>query len=284
MERNYDEIAKELNYELSNYEGVKKQIVQIKNRAQSYGIDPDNESLLNGEKDKEGKLRFQGLEQIKDKQSRKIMKLVKDWPIWEEWLAEVPGIGPYIAGKLIRLYYFRFVPTCQKCGSDLDKDFTCIDCGEKAKGMGNLEYRIELREFPTISSWWHFMGRHIDGNGKMPKRKAGCKPQDDSDMRWSSDGRRLGYDIKEAFNKFKNGHRYKEYAEKRKGYRRNTHPDSTDGHRHNMAWNEAVKLFLSHFWQVARTLDGLPLTEPWSVAHGGHDPKSIIPPYYWNGD
>jgi hypothetical protein len=51
-----------------------------------------------------------------------------------------------------------------------------------------------------------------------------------------------------------------------------------------MAWNEAVKLFLSHFWQVAHILDGLEMTLPWCVQHGGHDEKHIIPPYYFNGN
>lgn len=101
---------------------------------------------------------------------------------------------------------------------------------------------------------------------------------------WSSEGRRLGFLIKESFNKYGSDHKYKAYAEKRKRYRESTHPDAKKGHRHNMAWNETVKRFLSHFWQVAHEIDGLPLTDPWSVAKGGHDPKHIIPPYYWNGN
>jgi len=272
----FTELAKTLNYNLKNYEGLTKQIVQTTNRAHSYDIDPAHEAILHGERDKSGKMKFQGLEQIKDKQSRKLHKLVDEWPVYSDWLAKIPGIGGYIAAKLIRLYYFKFIAICKDCGADLDDDFICIVCKKKAFGMGNLLHRVELRDFPAISSWWHFMGRHNDGTGKMPKSRKGEMAD------WSHAGRKTGFDIKEAFNKQDN--LYKRYAEKRKAYRRNTHPDATKGYQHNMAWNETVKLFLSHFWQVARTLDGLPLTDPWAIKHGGHDKSSIIAPYYWDGN
>jgi len=44
METNWTNIAEELNYSVKNYEGLTKQIVQIKNRAQAYGIDPDHKN------------------------------------------------------------------------------------------------------------------------------------------------------------------------------------------------------------------------------------------------
>jgi len=279
QETNYEHIASTLNFELKIYDGLTKLIVQTTNRCHSIGVDPAYYDLLIGERDKEGKLKTQGLNQIKDKQARRLLKEVQDDPIWQDWLSKVPGVGPFIAAKLIRLYRYKFVAICSECKADLDDDFKCNVCKKSAKGMGNLEFRVELRDFPTISSWWHFMGRHNDeSTGKMARRKS----EEKSD--WSSEGRRIGFLIKEAFNKFGSDHKYKAYAEKRKRYREGTHPDSTKGHRHNMAWNEAVKLFLSHFWQVARMLSDDPLTDPWCVAHGGHDKEHIIPPYYFNGN
>lgn len=275
-ERNWNEIASELNYAVKNYKSLTKMIVQTMQRAYAYGIDPTNEPLITGRIDKTGKQKSQGLESIKGMASRRIDKILQDFPIWTEWLANVPGIGPAIGGELVALYYFKSVAICHKCGADLD-EFKCPVCKSEAKGQGVLKYRVELRDFPKISSWWHFMGRHVV-DGKMPKRKSG----EQSD--WSTPGRTLGHQIKESFNKMPSSHKYKAYTEKRKRYREGTHPEATKGHRHNMAWNEAVKLFLSHFWQVARTLDGLTLTDPWSVKFGGHDPEGQIPPYYFNGD
>lgn len=282
MKSNWNEVAGELNYAIKNYVGLTKMIVQMTNRAYAYGIDPLGEEIIHGKIDKTGKQKLQGLEQLKGVASRRIGKILEDFPIWTDWLVNVPGIGPAIGGQLVALYYFKSVPICQKCGADLE-EFTCPICKVKAEGQGVLKYRIELRNFPTISSWRHFMGRHIV-DGKMPKRRKMGTDDDENPNNWSNVGRKIGYDIKEAFNKFKSDHKYKAFAEKRKQYRLGTHPDATKGHRHNMAWNEAVKLFLSHFWQVARTLEGLPLTDPWCVKFGGHDASSIIPPYYFNGD
>ena len=135
------------------------------------------------------------------------------------------------------------------------------------------------------------MGRHNDPKtGKMPKRRKMSDDDDANPNNWNSTGRKIGYDIRESFNKLPSSHKYKAYAEKRKRKRLQTHPDATKGHRHNMAWNETVKLFLSHFWQVAHILDGHDITDPaydpwiYKKNGGGHDRARRIPPYYFNGD
>lgn len=281
MEQNWNEIAGELNYCVKNYVGLTKQIVQVINRAHAYGIDPEHEELISGKHGKDGKLKMQGLESIKGMAARRIERILRDFPIWSEWLVNVPGVGPAIGGQLVNLYYFRSVPVCKKCRADLI-EFNCPICKEESKGQGVLEYRIDLRDFPTISSWWHFMGRHIV-NGKMPKRRSSGS-DDYAGNNWNSVGRKLGFDFKESVNRQPSSNKYKSYAQKRKRYREETHPGATKGHRHNMAWNESWKLFLSHFWQVAHTLDGIEMTKPWCVQHGGHDESSIIAPYYFNGD
>lgn len=281
-ERNWNEIAKDLNYAVKNYQGITKMIVQIKNRAHAYGIDPEHDEIISGRNGSKGKT--QGLESIKDTASRQIKKALIDFPIWSEWLENVPGIGPAIAGQLVSLYYFKSIPICPKCEVDL-RDFKCPKCETEAKGGGVLKFRTELREFPTISSWWHFMGRHNDPiSGKMPKRRKMTENDEENPNNWRSDGRTLGFQIREQFNRLPESHKYKAYAQTRKAYRMNTHPDATKGHRHNMAWNETVKLFLSHFWQVAHILDGYApeeITKPWCEQHGGHDPSGIIAPYYF---
>jgi len=286
METNWNEIANELNYAVKNYTGITKQIVQIMNRAHAYGIDPTHETLIHGKTAKDGSPKMQGLESLKGVASRNVGRILKDFPIWNEWLENVPGIGPVIGGQLIALYYFKNIPVCSKCGYDLDDDFNCPVCVIKAKGQGVLKFRIELRDFPTISSFWHFMGRHVI-NGKMPTKGNIKKLKADESGKlvdWSFLGKKLGYDFKESINKMSNTNKYKAYAEKRKRYREETHPDASKGHRHNMAWNESWKLFLSHFWQVDHILSGAEMTQPWCVQHGGHDESSIIPPYYFNGE
>ena len=49
------------------------------------------------------------------------------------------------------------------------------------------------------------------------------------------------------------------------------------GHIHNMASRKMVKIFLSHLWLKWRECDGLPVSDPWIIAIGGHS-KMIAPP------
>ncbi|OGP46228.1 MAG: hypothetical protein A3K30_03920 [Deltaproteobacteria bacterium RBG_13_51_10] len=283
----------ELNYLRKTYNAVTQVIVKTKQRLGSLPGEKREEkfdSFLKGEKNMEG------LETVKGRITRQIEKAIKVWDIWELWLEKIPGIGPYIGAELIIHFYYRFIPICKKCGGDLEKvnaensngffrkmKFICSVCGKPAKGDGTLIFRIEDKDFPTISKWWAYMGRHTV-DGVMPKRKAGIKSN------WGTPQRTLGFHIGEEFNKQDNDHPYKKFLIERKQKHEGNHSDPKKGeakdpsnwskdHRHNAAKNEAVKLFLSHFWVVARILQGKPLSEPYAGAIMGH--KDIIKPFYW---
>jgi len=263
--------------------GLTKLIVATKNRFQSLApeIDLKTERILKGEiHSKSGQtIKYQGLESIKGSVKRRIEKELEMWPIWTQWMKDIPGIGGFIGGNLILLYYYRFLPVCKDCGKVLIKQegtFMCQKCAKSVKGEGNLTHEIQVRDFPMISSWWHYMGRHVM-DGKVPKRAKGVVSD------WSTHGRQIGFQIGEAFLMNPKGYRhpYRDYYDARRSLRDRTHPEAKDLHKKNMAVNEMIKLFLSHFWQVARTIDGLPLTEPYIVAKDSI--HKIIPPFYWNG-
>jgi len=254
-----------LNFMCRTYDGINKLIVSTKNRLQS--LNPEAIVKLNDI--------VQGMESQKGKVSRRIGKELEFYPVWNDWMVNVPGIGPAIAGNLIILYYYRFMPCCKDCGTVLEKKentFWCSQCEKSVKGEGNLNHKIEIKDFPMISSWWHYMGRHVvDGN--VPKRAKGVVSD------WSTPGRQVGFQIGQSFIKMKPDHLYRAYYDTRHRLRDKTHPEATKMHKMNMCLNETIKLFLSHFWQVARTLDGLPLTDPYIVAK---DPiHKIILPFYW---
>jgi len=314
-------IIKELSYMVRTYDGLNKLIVSTKNRLTSFfpitleeGQDKSlkkelreqqykNDSTLNGYIS--GKRQAEGLEQIKGRLERDIGKHLVYWDIWNQWLTNVPGIGHYYAGKLILLYYYKFESICPTCGTLIvkkEQTFFCENCQKSIKGEGNLVFKVTERDFPRISSWWHFLGMHntphhsvcrtrLTDDGICPKCKVivseddiiYLKPKRQAGIQsdWSSTGRTLAYLISGSFVKTKgNGSRsYRDYYDTRRELREKTHNDSTKGHKHNMAQNETVKLFLSHFWQVARTIDGKPLTEPYIVAK---DPvHNKIEPFYW---
>lgn len=261
-----------LNYLVRTYDGLTKLITATKQRL---GGLPGNK----GEGVEADEILIE-LEKTKGKLSRKIEKAISAWPVWEEWLININGIGPAIAGKLILLYYYKFIPVCEKCGGELQRQdgecgLICSECGKKAKGEGVLKYKIAARDFPTISKWWAYLGMHTV-DGVKPKRKKGQQAN------WSTPGRTLCYMIADQFNRKKEDDFYKAFFLERKRRHERKHPDWSKGHRHNAAGNETAKLFLAHFWQVAREIDGLHTSQPYSGAIMGH--TNIINPPQWESE
>lgn len=276
-----------LNFLIKEYEGVTKLKAQTLQRLQSLPgeeRDPEFDTLLKGQD------KMEGLDTLKGRIARNIEKELKNWDIWEAWAKKIPGIGPAIAGHLIILFYYRFVAVCKDCGGDLLKSkpknnggdeeenkakgtLICKDCGKKASKEGLLKYRVEEKDFPTISKWWAYMGRHTV-DGKMPKRKAGVQSN------WSTVGRTLGFHVGNQFNRQKGTHPYRALLDQRKEKRAKNCSDWKKGHIHNASKNEVVKIFLAHWWTVARTLQGKVVSEPYAGALMGH--TNIIKPFYWD--
>lgn len=262
-----------LNYLVKTYKGVTKLIAASRQRLLSLpgeGMTEDFDPLLKGM----GKA-DPGLETVKMRIARNIEKELDNWAIYSEWLEKIPGIGPAIASELIITYYYKFVPVCPDCGGELEKKegaMICVGCQKKVK-EGLLKYKIVVRDFPTISKWWAFLGRHTV-DGVMPKRAKGTQAN------WSTPGRTLGFQIGDQFNRQDPDHPYKKFFLERKERHARKNPEWTKGHTHNAARNESVKLFLAHFWTVARTIDGLPVSEPYAGAIMGH--TNIINPFFWD--
>jgi len=268
-------VVEDLNFLTKTYDGINRMIVSTRNRI--HHLNPDSKSnmdwLIGGEE--EAKKKIPGLLSIKGRVSRQINKLLKMFDIWNYWMKDIPGVGPWIAAALIKEYYFKFVPICKKCGADLpiegEGKFTCVECGTESKGQGIIKSRIVLKDFAKISAWWKYCGMHVV-DGKKAKPKAGK-------AEGGRRGRAICYQLGESFVKQSSDHPYKAFYERAKAKRERTHPDTSKIHRHKMAMSETAKLFLSHFWQVARTMDGLPVTPPYSQTHLGHD--NILEPFYW---
>ena len=264
-----------LNYLIRTYKSLTNMMAATKNRLQSLpGDHPVKfDKILHGEEKEEG------LETIKGRISRLIGKELPYWDVYEEWLKNVPGIGPVMAAELIMLYYYKYIPVCKDCVTVLEKKdgtYWCSECEKSVKGEGNLDYQLGHKDFSNIGKWWAYMGRDIQ-DGAMRKRKKGeC-------LNWSTAGRTLGFMIGESFNKQQPDHLYKAVllSEKAKYEKVPEDKRKTKGHRHNAARNNAVKLFLAHFWTVARTLDGKEVTEPYAMTIMRH--TGYIKPFYFDG-
>lgn len=272
-----EDVIRNLNYLCKTYDTVTQSMAKTAQRL----------IACNPEADKDHQPEYKAMESIKGNIERRIRKELEFWPVWTEWLSKVSGVGGFIGGNLVLMYYYRFLPICGDCGGDLEKQkkeikgkeinvFVCVSCGKQAKGDGVLNHRIDHKEFNNVSSLWHYMGRHVV-DGKMPKRAKGVVCD------WSTKGRTLCYQIGDQFNRQKEDHPYKAYLlkMKKKHERKNNEREKpwTKGHIQNAARNEASKLFLSHFWHVARSLEGKSTDGPYVEVIMKH--TGIISPYYW---
>jgi len=253
--------AKVLNYYLKTYDATNKTLVSTKNRLAAImdGADPKHQDII------------KILDSLKGKLSSRIAKELEIYPLWTEWLKYIKGIGPFIGGNLLYMYYFKSIAICKKCGTDLE-EFVCPACQTKSKRGGILKFRIEDRDYANISKWWKFLGLHTV-DGVKPKMAKGVQCD------WSPKGRMICWQFGQQVNRQTKDHPYKAFLLDRKKKRMRTHPDTTPKHRQSMAEHETAKLFTSHFWVVARTLDGKPVTEPYISAIEKH--TGIIPPYYF---
>lgn len=265
-------IIKQAQFEARQYAGLTRYIAQSKQRMQSMVWVTSEEAKQDPQ--------IKALESIKHKYERNLSKLAENWPLWSRWLKHCPGIAGPSAIPLILAWYYKFIPICRKCGADLEDDFSCLDCGAKAKGDGLLKQRCLVRYddpvhegFRTLSKWRKFCGRHVGDDGKMPKRKKG------EAVCWKTELRTITYSISDQFVRQKLSTPYGRYYRERKEKVRQRHPEKKDGHVNNMAKHETVSLFLSHFWQVARYLDGKSYEPSYVEGVLGHEHH--IPPFHF---
>ena len=262
-----------------DYESLTKLIAARKNRLGADGLDWKLDNILGQEN------KVAGLSTIQRRLVTKIKADISDWPIWLEWGEIIPGLGAAAcAGPLILGYYYKFNPICKDCGGNLKllknaeddekKTYLCMECGKKSKGL--LKYDISIRDYPNISKWWTMCGR---GDPKYKKRKTGCT-EDEAKKAGTPRLKQAGYHTAKSFLKKKNKY-YDFYLEVKARYQLNN-PSWSKGKCDGFAQNNMVKLFLSHWWQIAREIDELPKTEPYAPTILGH--TGVIPPFYWNGN
>ena len=277
-----ENLIKELKRDIRDLESLRKVISGRKNRLQADQINPKTDNIL-GRTLENGKSE-PGLVTIKGRLVRNISKNLLNWPIYTDWIMGVPGLGPRISGALILQYYYIFNPVCKKCGKSLElrkglngdgerKAYICSVCNAVSTGM--LKHEIGYRDFPNISKWWTFAGR---GDPEFKKRRKGMD-LNDLGKGGSPRLKETGYQIAESFIKKKNEY-YTAFYLPRKEKRARINPEWSKGKIDAYSKNEMVKLFLAHFWQVAREIEELPVTQPYAGTILGH--TGIIQPFYWN--
>jgi len=183
----------------------------------------------------------------------------------------------------------------------------CSKCGKAAKNEGLLTYRQELKDFPNVSKWHAYLGLHTvkccpkcstykkpiqqaenevccsvcktpwtEITTRMkPKRAKGIKNN------WSTKGRTVAYTIGHQLSLEANKHSpYYAVFQDRIKKKTKKRPEWPDNHIKNAAKNEVGKIFLSHWWCVARSIAGLPVSKPYAMTVLGH--TNYIEPFYWD--
>jgi len=214
---------------------------------------------------------------------KEIATLLKDVPIWTKFLRKAKGVGPCLAGSLIAgivdISRFNHVSSLQKyCGMDVvdgeaprrvrGEKITwnpflrtaCFKLGESftKQNPDKCQYRRLYDErkpfYRKQHPEWEFCykcGAKLLSQDGLPDKcsKKGCS------------GNHGG--IPHPTRKKKDGGVIYQY---------------TKDHIHRMTMRWVVKLFIQHLWVEWRKLEGLSISDPWVIAHGGH--ADLIEPDY----
>ncbi len=163
-------------------------------------------------------------------------------PIWTNYLSEVKGIGPITAACLIAWI------------DDIGK-FDTISKLHRYCGLSAIDGKAQRR----------YLGAHIDYN---PKLKTLCYKIGKSFLTSHNEKYRAVYD--EAHAKY----------ESRGKYDKETNPAGNKNKLHTMfrALKVAERIFIANVWVKWRELEGLPISEPYIFAVGGHSKEHLVKP------
>lgn len=122
---------------------------------------------------------------------------------------------------------------------------------KQAKGIGLpgfaglLGVTGPLDRFPNPAKLWAYVGMGVV-DGQAPKKVRGEK------LHYSPQGRVLCHQLGDAIVKVGGDGPYRAAYDTKKAHYQETHPEWTDGHRHNAAMRYAVKELLKDMWNAWR--------------------------------
>jgi len=186
--------------------------------------------------------------------ARDIKKLLKEEPVYEEFLRHVKGVGAILSAKLLSLpldatrnvsawwSFFGLVPhyfaiICEKEHKYLaPKVKPCPECGAQ----------------PRDATFYK----------EAPRKKKGYRAF------WNPKARTLAFLLMRSFNMQKDGY-YKEVINEY--MLRQENQNLTQAHKRARALRYAVKLFISHFYQATCEIHSQPYQMPYAIEILSHD-------------
>jgi hypothetical protein len=161
--------------------------------------------------------------------------------------------------------------------------------GVGRENIGKVLGFLDIQKAGHISSFWKFAGYSVNSDNKAPRAvKGGGKLEYNKKLRVMC--YRLGVSLLKAGGKFvtevyqpekeRLQRRFQEQGVKivpasalpqEKGKKYEPEGVISEGHVHMMAFRKMIKVFLACLWLTWRKAEGMPLSQPWVITHGGHD-------------
>ena len=120
---------------------------------------------------------------------------------------------------------------------------------------------IDIQRASNVSSLWRYAGYAVV-DGKRERMHKGEKSHYNRRLKTAC------FQVAESFLKSRSP--YSNFYYEAKEYYLANRPDWTKNHCHLAAMGKCIKIWLEHVWLVWRQLEGLPVNEPYVIAHMGH--------------
>ena len=217
----------------------------------------------------------------------KILKELDHYPVWTEWLKDIKGIGPCLAGGLIAWLreikrfktvsaVFRYcgigmITRCKTCKKRIEPNpsgWINRRAGQRVvflarvKKLSVKKQKMELIKWKKKYKAYLCTCQNPQPYDVIQKRTKG----EESD--WSSKLKTHCWKISSSFIKTKGG--YRRHYDKVKAVIASKHSDFSKGHIDNQARRKTVQLFISHLFVQWNQLEGRPYISPYPIAKLGH--------------
>lgn len=185
-----------------------------------------------------------GLEKSEDQHFRRLGTILNEYPVYVEFLKEVKGIGPAMAGVIVSeidIHKARY-PSSLWAYAGLDV---------AANGAGRSRKKEHLREV-----------EYTDKDGK-PAKRVGITFNPFLKTKLvgvlASSFLRCASPYRKVYDDYK--HRLENHVK---------HVEKSKGQRHNMAMRYMIKMFLIDLYKEWRAIEKLPVAAPYHEAKLGH--------------
>ena len=186
------------------------------------------------------------LEEQEKTHFRRLGNILKDYPIYNNFLAGVVGVGPAMAGVIIS----EIDITKAEYPSSVHK-YAGLDVAGDGQGRSRKKEHLEESQY-------------TDKNGELQTKKGiTFNPF----LKTKLVGVLGSSFIKQSPDKCKYRKVYDDYKHRIENM--DAHKEKTKGHRHNMAVRYMIKIFLIDLYNEWRSLEGLPVAPTYSEAKLG---------------